>query len=491
MTGPERDEFDRMIAQEIAGTVPSQGVVEEVNPWREPIGRIVWGLVLTGITLNFLYLDYLLPAVGVVLQYLGFRALRRNGVEFRLAWLLSIVRLIWVGAFLVLSVTPWLPIGDLDMALGLTGMLLQIVQLLALRAGLRQVCRTAGIEPKSDPLKAAACWEGLILVLAISPLAHSWLAAIPMLIAFVCIVRALFRLGETMGEAGYCFTAAPVHLNTEVVRWGYLGGCLLLMLALSACVNHPRLDATLMEEHGETAIRQQLSDLGLPDEVLADLTDEDVRALDGAFHVACCAEMLAFGPDAQSMILCDQTNAPERAPVEPEIPAGADTMIASTYYIELPDYRMGVLHRLAWVQGSAYWGDAFSAFEDSDYGYNLIGGRLVYEKRGQTYAAPIPDLSDSTVTTTNMFGTYTSNQISGLVSYPLGADNSRGYVLYVMYLDENRVFGATGINYYHAPQPFNLPYRTPRERTFGWNDHARLQHYTNFNTQLERSAAAA
>ena len=56
MTGPERDEFDRMIAQEIAGTVPSQGVVEEVNPWREPIGRIAWGLALTGITLNFLYL---------------------------------------------------------------------------------------------------------------------------------------------------------------------------------------------------------------------------------------------------------------------------------------------------------------------------------------------------------------------------------------------------------------------------------------------------
>ena len=117
----------------------------------------------------------------------------------------------------------------------------------------------------------------------------------------------------------------------------------------------------------------------------------------------------------------------------------------------------------------------FPAFEDSDYGYNLIGGRLVYEKRGQTYAAPIPDLSDSTVTTTNMFGTYTSNQISGLVSYPLGADNSRGYILYVMYLDENRVFGATGINYYHAPQPFNLPYRTPRET----------------HVRLERSCAVA
>ncbi|MGO5095316.1 hypothetical protein ACTQ34_05740 [Agathobaculum sp. LCP25S3_E8] len=491
MTGPERDEFDRMIEQEIADTIPTQGVVDEVNPWHEPIDRIAGGLALTGITLNFLYLQYLLPAVGVVLQYLGFRALRRNGAAFRLAWALSVVRLVWVGAFLVLSVTPWLPTGNLDIGLGLAGMGIQIVQMLALRAGLRQVCRTADIEPKSDPLKAAVCWEGFILVLAFSPLAHSWLAAIPMLIAFVCIVRALFRLGEAMGEAGYCFTAAPVRLNTSAVRWGFLGGCLLLMLALSVCVNHPRLDAAPMEEHGEAEIRQQLADLGLPDEVLADLKDEDVRALDGAFHVACCAEMLAFGPDAQSMTLCDQTNAPERAPIEPEISPGKDTMIASTYYIELPEYRMAVLHRLAWVQGSAYWGDAFSAFEDSDYGYDLIGGRLVYEKRRQTYAAPIPDLADNTVTTTNMFGTYTSNQISGVISYPLGADNPRGYMLYVMQLDENRVFGATGINYYHASQPFCLPYRTPRDRTLGWNDHARLQHYSNFNTQLERSAAEA
>lgn len=231
MTGPERDEFDRMIEQEIAGTIPSQGVVEEVNPWHEPIDRIAGGLALTGITLNFLYLDYLLPAVGVVLQYLGFRALRRNGVDFRLAWVLSIVRLTWVGAFLVLSATPWLPIGDLDIALGLTSMILQIVQLLALRAGLRQTCRTAGVEPQSDPLKAAACWEALILVLAFSPLAHSWLAAIPMVIAFVCIVRALFRLGESMGEAGYCFVAAPVRLSARVVRWGYLGLCFVLILA--------------------------------------------------------------------------------------------------------------------------------------------------------------------------------------------------------------------------------------------------------------------
>lgn len=488
MTGPERDEFDRLIEREIADTVPAQAVVDEVNPWHEPIDRVAWGLALTSITLNFFYLDYLLPALSVVLQYLGFRALRRNGAAFRLAWAISIVRLAWVGTVVVLSATPWLLIGDLDIALGLTSMIIQIIQLLALRAGLWQVCRTAGMEPQSDPLKAAVCWEGVIFILAFSPLAHSWLAGIPMIIAFVCIVRALFRLGEALGPAGYCFTAAPVRLSAGWVKLGYLGGCLLLVLAACVFVNHPQLDAAPMEEHGEIEIRQQLAGLGLPDEVLADLTDEDVRALDGASHVACCAEMIVFERYYDRVTLCDQTNAPERAPVEPEIPPGKDTMIASTYYIELPDYRMAVLNYFAWEQGSAYWGDSFSAYDDSDYGYKLLSGRLVFDKQGQTYIAPMPDLSSGTVTVDSFFGTQASDQMSGSITYPFGAENPRGYVLYVMQLDEERTFGGTGINYYHPSHPVRLPYSPPRERSHDWRDRRLVQHYSNFNTALGRAA---
>ena len=54
MTGPEQDRLDEMIERQMAGTVPGEAVVEEVNPWREPITRIVTGMALTGITLNFL-----------------------------------------------------------------------------------------------------------------------------------------------------------------------------------------------------------------------------------------------------------------------------------------------------------------------------------------------------------------------------------------------------------------------------------------------------
>ena len=68
MTGPEQDRLDEMIEQGLGEIVPGEGVVEEVNPWREPIGRIAAGMALTGITLNFLYLQYLLPTLGAALQ---------------------------------------------------------------------------------------------------------------------------------------------------------------------------------------------------------------------------------------------------------------------------------------------------------------------------------------------------------------------------------------------------------------------------------------
>lgn len=489
MTGPERDGFDRMIEQQLAGEPPTQSMVEEVNPWREPVQRVAWGLALTSVTLQFLFLQYLLPALGVVLQYLGFRALRKNGPAFRVAWVLSIVRLFWVGVSLALEAAPALPVADLDLAAGFTAMVVQIVQLLALRAGLRQVCRKAEIQPESDPLKSVVCWQVLVIVLAFSPLAHSWLTAIPMLIAFVCIVRALMRLGGALGPAGYCFTAAPVHLNAGTVKLVYLGLCFGLMLTVSAVANHPPLDAQPLPAAGETAIRQQLSDLGLPDEVLAELTDADVRALDGATHVACCAEMMSFSPDEQTMTLCDQTNNPQRPPVEPEIPAGVDTIIVSTYYIELPDYRIAVLNRFEWAQGSAGWGDAFLAAEDSDYGSELIGGQLLYDRKGTTYTAPIPDLQGQEATTNGFFGPQTSYGISGTVGYPLGAENTRGYLLYVMNLNAERIFGGTSFNYYHAKIPFHLPYRTPRERAGAWMDN-RMSHYSNYNTALARADAA-
>ena len=468
MTGPEQDRLDEMIEQGLGEIVPGEGVVEEVNPWREPIGRIAAGMALTGITLNFLYLQYLLPTLGAALQYLGFRTLRRSGPAFRIAWGLSLVELVWHAVWLMLSASPWRLEGVTAYALGLAGMAVQIARLLLLRAGLQDVCRRAEVEPEGDPLRAAVIWQVLIAVLAFSPLAQSWLAFIPMLIAFVLIIRSLVRVGGSLGGAGYCFVNAPVRVSSGVMKWGYLLGCFALVLLTSAVVNHPRLDAQPVPAQGEAETRQALAELGLPEEVLADLSDEHVRALEGALRVDVQQEMMSFYSSTTTEIQ--------------KADADADRLCAYIIYIELPGSRMAVLNYFDWQQGGAYWGDAVMLGWQDTYEYltGQIGGALLYEKNGQAYTAPIPRLNNGVVTTTDWFsGIQSYPRITGTVSYPFGAQNQRGYVLYILQLRDLNVVGITRgntwITYRHRLQPFSLPYQTPAELTSGWTDNTLQQ----------------
>ena len=468
MTGPEQDRLDEMIEQGLGDIVPGEGVVEEVNPWREPIGRIAAGMALTGITLNFLYLQYLLPTLGAALQYLGFRTLRRSGPAFRIAWGLSLVELVWHAVWLMLSASPWRLEGMTAYTLGLAGMAVQIARLLLLRAGLQDVCRRAEVEPEGDPLRAAVIWQVLIAVLAFSPLAQSWLAFIPMLIAFVLIIRSLVRVGGSLGGAGYCFVNAPVRVSSGVMKWGYLLGCFALVLLTSAVVNHPRLDAQPVPAQGEAETRQALAELGLPEEVLADLSDEHVRALEGALRVDVQQEMMSFYSSTTTEIQ--------------KADADADRLCAYIIYIELPGSRMAVLNYFDWQQGGAYWGDAVMLGWQDTYEYltGQIGGALLYEKNGQAYTAPIPRLNNGVVTTTDWFsGIQSYPRITGTVSYPFGAQNQRGYVLYILQLRDLNVVGITRgntwITYRHRLQPFSLPYQTPAELTSGWTDNTLQQ----------------
>ena len=473
MTGPERDRFDERIEQELAGIVPGEGIVGEVDPWRVPLGRIAAGLALTGITFNMLYLQYLLPALGIVLQYLGFRALRRSGPAFRLAWALSAVRLVWFAAFTALEATPWAPEGALVYALGLTAMGIQVVQLLALRAGLREVCRRAETPQQGDPLRSAVIWQLVVIVLAFSPLSQSWLAFLPMLLAFVLIIRSLVRLSGSLGGAGYCFVDAPVCVSSRVMKWGYLLACLLLVLGASVCVNHPRLDAQPQPAQGEAETRQALAALGMPEEVLADLSDEHVRALEGALYVYAQQDVMSFYSSTTTEV--------QKANTE------ADQLGSYIIYIELPDSRMAVLNYFDWRQGGAYWGDAVRLGWQDTYEHltGQIGGALLYEKDGQAYTAPILRLNNGVVTTTDwFFGTRSDSQISGTVSYPFGAQNQRGYVLYILQLrDPGIIRGNTWITYRHRLHPFSLPYQTPAELTSGWTDNTLQQHLGLFEAR--------
>ena len=71
------DAFEALLAQSV-DELPPEEIVADVTPWRRAMERVLFGLALCMVTLNFWCLNYFLPAIGTVLLLLGFRALRRR-----------------------------------------------------------------------------------------------------------------------------------------------------------------------------------------------------------------------------------------------------------------------------------------------------------------------------------------------------------------------------------------------------------------------------
>jgi len=57
--------FDQLLREDASGLPPAMA---DVNPWREAMWLVLWGMGLTTITFHFLYLDLLLPALGGILM---------------------------------------------------------------------------------------------------------------------------------------------------------------------------------------------------------------------------------------------------------------------------------------------------------------------------------------------------------------------------------------------------------------------------------------
>ena len=99
----ERD-FETMLEKSVLD-FPPDDVVEDVTPWRKAMSRVLIGMALCAITLNFWCLNYILPAVGMVLSLLGFRSLWRENKWFRNCFIITVIRAAYFFPMLILNTT--------------------------------------------------------------------------------------------------------------------------------------------------------------------------------------------------------------------------------------------------------------------------------------------------------------------------------------------------------------------------------------------------
>lgn len=457
-------EFD-LYLQELSDVPPPPAVSDELSPWRTAMSRIVWGIGWSTITLNFLWLDVILPAVGLMMLLLGFRCLRRENRWFAVSYGCAWVKLLWwLGNFAVsMTVFKEDSAASAFQSWGTYLMLLpNLLMFLGLRNGIRAVQRKAGLSEEGGT--GLLICEGFLIVLGL--IRFSGWPVFLFFVVYILTLRELYRTSKTMEEAGYAVSPAPVRVSDSAAKRAWVAA-----IAVTAVICYVFLAKYPMDwKRAEAptgaaaeAVRQELLELGFPAEILDDLTEEEVLACSGAdFVLVESAEHLIEQPRGLKLHPDD----------------GQNTLRITHVGIRFPGERgrWKLLHHFQWLTNDGFCGtEALQLWPAYQSGYWVFSGdfsgRVLYDNQGTTFASGYHFLgtmngSSFLGPTTDVFATF---------SLPSGGENHRGYLIYeVTAATMPSLSVHSWFNYVHQYSRLRYPVQTAMESeltgtpNFGW-----------------------
>ena len=439
--------FDQLLREDASALPPAMA---EVNPWREAMWLVLWGMGLTTITFNFLYLDMILPALGGILMVLGFRTLRRENKALQWCWRLSIVIAAVRSASFVLAALP----VDVKNIPAYAIMAMTFALYIGLWRGMVGVSRAAGAEKPAAPAAGALVIFYVVLgALAFLKL-EGWLAVLPVLIVYIVILRNLVKLARSLSDTGYAIHAAPVHLSSAAVLWGYLGLTLAaVLLAIFLGQRYPMDWQVRDDAPQDAAIRAELLDLGFPEQVLDDLTAEEVARMSGAVKVYTEKEPL-YEDETYREVTTSQWN-DDTPPRWHYIDAEKQPDGTYRYNYRAYDLYEGfvthvvvlvedagrqraiVLHHVTIGQPDVACRseciELWPLWQDNEESWSpggFCGGRLLCEKDGQSYAADFYSMESGGYEFTDFLGANRRSSIVARWSRMDHSGNIRAYLLY-------------------------------------------------------------
>ena len=469
-------DFEAMLTRSVPD-VPPEEIVAEVTPWRRAMNRILFGMALCAITLNFLCLNYILPAVGTVLLLLGFRTLRRENRWLGGCFAVTVIRAVYFFATLILNTTI-LQSAVFTPAVTTTLTVINAVLLLALYfcfwRGLLAVQKKAGLPAQTGGALALIVWYALVCVLAAVHYT-GWIVPIAMLVGYGFILRSLYRLSGALDEAGYAIAPGPVRVTDR---------CLVLVIAAVLGIGGAlgylfggsyRMDwqpADTSKQTQTAAIRQQLLDLGFPEAVLDDLTPEDIAACDGALRVV---------TETEDYPVNDGRNVSYK---ESDGEGGVVSVLDTVYdvkelrltgvAVQLPGERETwmVFHHFLWTTDPGFYGtevlQIWPADQNISDGWRFAGdvtGRVLYDRDGQTFTASYHTLGRQTYTADSVFfGQRTNSDLFAAFSMPRHAESARGYVAYSAAGAQSGYLLSSWCNYTHQQSLLQYPAVTAMEK---------------------------
>ena len=477
----DRD-FELLLQHDISDIPPSDELTSAVNPWKKAMNRILWGMALVTITLNFLALDSILPAIGMVLMLLGYRTLRRENRWFGLGYVLAILRTLFLLVHLFFGATNYAT-DYATTAFAVTGKYIQLAigftHLLCLRNGIRAVQKKAGLDPHAGSATALLVWYTAITLLAL--VSFSGLTVYVLLSAYIFILRGLWKLSCELDDAGYAVSAAPTALRDHAVVTAYAAVIALLLTVGYTCFSQYPTEWAIRADASQPP--QELLDLGFPEYVLRDLTDEELARCAGAAKVYVDTEEV---PASDGYEVYEERS--DGTYIYTDYKAKELLITAVAVEPEDPEEDWLIIHHFLWKTDPGYRGtEAIQIWPTylNNGGWistNSLSGRILYDEGGITHTAPYQRLEEMIYSYTSFFGTNDSTDIIATFSLPKQGENCRGYVCYGVKEVEEGWLLSSWCNYYYQQTFLQYPVGTAED--------ALLSHNFNSNKAIKVNQTA-
>ena len=292
-----------------------------------------------------------------------------------------------------------------------------------------------------------------------------------LLIGYICILRSLYKLSKELAEAGYAIETAPIR----VAEWKVVAGVLTIVIVGISCGymffhSYPMdwKPAVAAEDAKVKEIKKHLIESGFPKNVLADLTEEDILACEGALRVVTDVN---DHPVNEGRVVMEETVMGFHQYTAYDREELRLTHIA----VELPGEieRWKVFHHFEFIFHPGFYGtesiQLWSCYRNHPDAWDPEGevtGQVLYDMDGQTFVAPYASLGEETYEAYNIIFTSTtrSTDVFAEFSMPNEGNRQRGYVSYVTKERRDGCILDSWINYTHQRNWLQYPVLTAKEK---------------------------
>ncbi len=411
-----------------------ENVVKSVTPWTEAIKKAFVGMILRNVRLEFLLLDEILPSIGLILVVMGMSSLKKENKWFNACYVLSLIETVFHLVSLGVKSTiynntitnsaPWVFVM-------LLGVAVSFASLFCLWKAICQVQVKAGLQPHCKSLIVLMCWSAVIVVLSFYKTV-SWLTGVVLLVSYIAIIICLIKTTKEIGMAGYVITPAPINRMNTVLP--VLLSCFMIATPMITYTLYGQYDMNWIEvtetssSNEVTDTKNKLIGLGFPQDVLNDLSDDDILTCKDAVYVSTEAREISYGG------IFDSNDA---------------KLILSNVAIKLSDGNWEIFHHFRWNGNRNFYGTELMSlwpayYKDYSARNSKFRGALFCDINEKSYEADYVTLTEETyVSNSIFFGKQEETKIFGEFSLPRNGKNCRGYIAY-------------GIDVYNTGRNFNI-----------------------------------